>query len=222
MSSIEQHTHLYMIRHGQTESNVAGLLHGATDVPLNPYGLRQAEQVALRIQEMTDLNVMYSSPLQRALQTAQAISRLIELPLHLHPGLAEINFGLVEGSTFAQLAESHPELHQRMLDQDEMDLGWPGGESRREFGLRIEAALDEIINAHRGKRLIVVAHGGVIGRATSMLLGNNPGDWESHAIGNCSVTHFEIAASGPIAHLIGDTVHLEGFDLETAAAGDAE
>lgn len=222
MTTTDQHTHLYMIRHGQTESNVAGLLHGATDVPLNPYGLKQAERVALRVREMTDLNVMYSSPLQRALQTAQAISRLIELPLHLHPGLAEINFGLVEGSTIAQLAETHPELHQRMLNRDEMDLGWPEGESRREFGQRIEAALDDIINAHRGERVIVVAHGGVIGRATTMLLGNKPGDWESHPIANCSVTHFEIASSGPIAHLIGDTVHLEEFDVEPATTVNGE
>jgi broad specificity phosphatase PhoE len=222
MSRSEQHTHLYMIRHGQTESNVAGLLHGATDVPLNPFGLRQAERVALRIQEMTDLNVMYSSPLQRALQTAQAISRLIEIPLHLHPGLAEINFGLVEGSTFTQLAEDHPELYEKMLNHDEMDVRWPEGESRNEFGQRIEAALDEIINAHRGERVIVVAHGGVIARAATMFLGERPGDWQRYAIANCSVTHFEIAASGPIAHLISDTVHLEGFDLEPAAAGDAE
>lgn len=222
MAPIEQHTHLYMIRHGQTESNVAGLLHGSTDVPLNSFGLRQAERVALRIQEMADLNVMYSSPLQRALQTAQAISRLIDLPLHLHPGLAEINFGLVEGSTFDQLAETHPELHQKMLDHDEMDVRWPEGESRSEFGQRIEAALDHIINAHRGERVIVVAHGGVIARATTMFLGERPGDWQRYSIANCSVTHFEIAATGPIAHLISDTVHLEGFDLETATAGDAE
>lgn len=222
MSPPEQHTHLYMIRHGQTESNVAGLLHGATDVPLNPYGLRQAERVALRIQEMMDLHVMYSSPLQRALQTAQAISRLIELPLHLHPGLAEINFGLVEGSTFEQLADTRPELFQKMLDHNEMDVRWPEGESRREFGQRIEAALDDIINAQRGKHVIVVAHGGVIARATTMLLGQTPGDWQRYNIANCSVTHFEIAASGPIAHLISDTVHLEGFDLETATAGDAK
>lgn len=222
MSATEQHTHLYMIRHGQTESNVAGLLHGATDVPLNPYGLRQAERVALRLQEMTDLNVMYSSPLQRARQTAQAISRLIELPLHLHPGLAEINFGLIEGSTFEQLAETHPELHQKMLDHNEMDVRWPDGESRSEFGQRIEAALDDIINAQRGQHVIVVAHGGVIARATTMLLGETPGDWQRYTIANCSVTHFEIAATGPIAHLISDTVHLEGFDVEPATAGEAE
>lgn len=222
MAATEQHTHLYLIRHGQTESNVAGLLHGATDVPLNPYGLRQAERVALRIQEMTDLHALYSSPLQRALQTAQAISRLIDLPLHLHPGLAEINFGSIEGATVAELRESHPELHERFLDHNDPDVRFPGGESRSEFGNRIESALDDIINAHRGKRVIVVAHGGVIGRAASMFLGERPGDWQNYSVANCSVTHFEIATSGPIAHLIGDTVHFEGFDLEPASSGKSE
>ena len=50
-----KHTELFLVRHGQTESNVANLLHGSTDVPLNENGLRQAEQDALRIQEMTDI-----------------------------------------------------------------------------------------------------------------------------------------------------------------------
>ena len=222
MTTTEQHTHLYMIRHGQTESNVAGLLHGATDVPLNPYGLRQAERVALRVQEMTDLHAMYSSPLQRALQTAQAIARLIDLPLHLHPGLAEINFGLLEGATLDEVREAYPDLHTQLLDHSDPDVRFPEGESRGEFGDRIEAALDDIINSHRGQHVIVVAHGGVIGRATSMFRRERPGDWQRYSIANCSVTHFEIAASGPIAHLIGDTVHFEGFDLEPAGTGSGE
>ncbi len=222
MSSTEMHTHLYLIRHGQTESNVAGLLHGATDVPLNAFGLRQAERVALRVQEMIDLNVMYSSPLQRALQTAQAISRLIDLPLHLHPGLAELNFGLAEGTTFSQLAEMYPELHAQLQNHDDPDVRFPEGESRGEFGNRVQAALDDIINAHRGQRIIVVAHGGVIARAAALFRGERPGEWQRYSIANCSVTHFEIATTGPIAHLIGDTVHLEGFDVEPVATGGTE
>lgn len=221
MTSAEEQTHLYLIRHGQTESNVAGLLHGSTDVPLNPYGLRQAERVAVRVAEMTELSVMYSSPLQRALQTAQAISRLTHLPLELHPGLAEINFGLAEGATIDELAENYPHLYEQLLDYDDTDVRFPEGESRAEFANRIESALDDIVNAHLGQRIIIVAHGGVIARAVSLFNGERPGDWQRYSIANCSVTHFEIASTGPIAHLISDTVHFEGFDVETVT-GDGK
>ena len=62
-----KHTEVFMVRHGQTDSNVDGLLHGATDVPLNGIGLRQAELVASRIEQLESLHSLHSSPLQRAL-----------------------------------------------------------------------------------------------------------------------------------------------------------
>lgn len=220
MPSQPKHTDIYMIRHGQTESNVSGLLHGATDVPLNPLGKRQAEQVALRIQEMTDIICLYASPLRRAHDTARAIAARTNLPLHLHPGLAEMNFGLAEGIVISEIAMLYPDVYQRLNDLDDHDVRFPEGESRREFVQRIQSALDDVINAHLGERVIVVAHGGVIAAATAMLLGEQPGDWRRYSIANCSVTHFEIASTGPVAHLISDTVHLETLDIPVSSAGD--
>jgi len=215
-----RHTELFLVRHGQTESNVAGLLHGSTDVPLNEVGLRQAEQVALRIQEMTDIASIYASPLQRAHRTAQAIARSTRLPLHLHPGLSEMHFGLAEGIVISEIAQLYPEVYERLNNLDDHDVRFPEGESRREFVQRIEAALDDVINAHLGERVIVVAHGGVIAAATALMLGEQPGDWRRYSIANCSVTHFEMATTGPIAHLISDTVHLETFEMRPVTAED--
>lgn len=215
-----KHTELFLVRHGQTESNVAGLLHGSTDVPLNPVGLRQAEQVALRIQEMTDIASIFASPLQRARVTAEAISRRTRLPLNLHPGLAEMNFGQAEGIVISQIAELYPDIYTRLNDLDDHEVSFPGGESRREFVHRIQSALDDVINAQMGKKVIVVAHGGVIAAATALMLGEQPGDWRKYSIANCSVTHFEIATTGPIAHVISDTVHLETLDVQVSSPGD--
>ncbi|HMM41814.1 MAG TPA: histidine phosphatase family protein, partial [Thermomicrobiales bacterium] len=61
-----RHTELFLVRHGQTDSNVARLFDGATDTPLNQLGLRQAALVAERISTLSDLGSLYSSPLQRA------------------------------------------------------------------------------------------------------------------------------------------------------------
>jgi broad specificity phosphatase PhoE len=220
MAGHRQHTELFLIRHGQTESNVSGLLHGATDVPLNPLGKRQAEMVAVRIQEMTDIVALYASPLRRAHDTARAIAQRTQLPLHLHPGLAEMNFGQAEGIVISEIAQLYPDIYDRLNDLEDHDVRFPEGESRREFVHRIELALDDVINAHLGKRVIVVAHGGVIAAATALMLGEQPGDWRRYSIANCSVTHFEMATTGPVAHMISDTVHLETIDIQVSSGSD--
>ena len=169
---------------------------------------------------MTDISSIYASPLQRARVTAEAIARHSQLPLHLHPGLAEMNFGRAEGIVIAEIAQLYPDVYERLNNLDDMDVRFPGGESRKEFITRIQSALDDVVNTNMGRKVIVVAHGGVIAAATAMMLGEQPGDWRRYSIANCSVTHFEIATSGPIAHVISDTVHLETFEVESAADGD--
>jgi broad specificity phosphatase PhoE len=212
-----KHTEIFMVRHGQTDSNTAGLFHGATDVPLNAWGLRQAAMVAHRVQEIADLHSLHSSPLQRAFVTAQAISRTTGLEPHLHPGLAEMDFGSAEGLTFTEMSARWPELALRFEDRDDHDARFPEGESRREFHRRVRQTLDRIVTDNSGARLLVVAHGGVISSAIAQILGENPNDWRKYSIQNCSVTHIELATAGPIAHLVSDVVHLEQLQLEDAA-----
>jgi alpha-ribazole phosphatase/probable phosphoglycerate mutase len=209
-----KHTEVFMVRHGQTDSNVGGLLHGATDVPLNQLGQRQAELVASRIELLERLHSLHSSPLKRALTTARAISSRTGLQPRLHNDLAEMNFGRVEGLTIAEMIEQFPDLAQRFSDFSDLEARFPGGESRREFHERVRKALDRIVTTHAGERLVVVAHGGVIASLVAQVLGEDPNDWRRYTIDNCSVTHIELATSGPIAHLLNDVVHLERIDID--------
>ena len=209
-----KHTEVFMVRHGQTDSNVGGLLHGATDIPLNGFGVRQAQLVASRIGQLDDLHSLHSSPLKRALTTARAISSRTGLTPRLHVDLAEMNFGQVEGLTIADMAEQFPELAARFSDFSDLEARFPGGESRREFHERVRTALDRIVTSHAGERLVVVAHGGVIASLIAQTLGDDPNDWRRYTIDNCSVTHLEFATSGPIAHLLNDIVHLEQIDID--------
>lgn len=211
-----KHTELFMVRHGQTDSNIAGIFHGATDIPLNAQGLRQASLVASRVQQIPNLHSLHSSPLQRALVTAQAISRTTGLEPRLHPGLAEMDFGDAEGMNMFEMAERWLELALRFQDQDDHEARFPSGESRREFHQRVRETLDGIVTNHSGSRLLIVAHGGVISSAVAQMMGENPNDWRKYSIENCSVTHIELATSGPIAHVVSDVVHLEQLDIETA------
>lgn len=209
-----KHTEVFMVRHGQTDSNVGGLFHGATDVPLNALGHQQAQLVASRIEQLERLHSLHSSPLQRALKTAQAIASRTGLQPRLHQGLAEIDFGLAEGLTLASMSERFPEVAARFTDMSDHEARFPGGESRREFHERVRKTLDRIVTAHAGERLVVVAHGGVIASLLAQVLGEDPNDWRRYSIDNCSVTHLEFATSGPIAHLLNDVVHLEQIDID--------
>lgn len=213
-----KHTEVFMVRHGQTDSNVGGLFHGATDVPLNAHGERQAQLVARRIAELDGLNSLHSSPLQRALTTARAISSTTGLQPRLHIALSEMNFGQAEGLTLETMSELFPDVALRFADISDFDARFPGGESRREFHDRVRIALDRIVADHSGERLIVVAHGGVISSLLAQILGHDPNDWRRYSIDNCSVTHLELATSGPVAHLLNDIVHLEQIDIDDLSA----
>jgi broad specificity phosphatase PhoE len=209
-----KHTELFLVRHGQTDSNIAGLFHGSTDVPLNSHGLRQAELIASRVQHLADLHSLHSSPLMRAFVTAQAISRTTGLAPLIHDGLAEMHFGTAEGLTMSEMQERWPELAERFADAEDHEARFPEGESRREFHARVRETLDRLATLHAGGRLLVVAHGGVISSAIAQMLGENPNDWRKYSIRNCSLTHIELATSGPIAHVVNDVVHLDQLDMD--------
>lgn len=213
-----KHTEVFMVRHGQTDSNVGGLFHGATDVPLNAIGLRQAQLVASRIAQLERLDSLHSSPLQRALTTARAIASRTGLEPRLHVDLSEMDFGEAEGLTLATMSETFPDMALRFADITDYDARFPGGESRREFHTRVREALDRIVSDHAGERLVVVAHGGVIASLLAQVLGDDPNDWRRYSIDNCSVTHLELATHAPVAHLLNDVVHLEQIDIDDLSA----
>lgn len=213
-----KHTEVFMVRHGQTDSNIAGLFHGSTDVPLNARGMRQAELVARRVAQLGRLDSLHASPLRRALVTADAIAAVTGLPPTIHPGLAEMNFGDAEGLRLDEMAERYPQLAERFQDLSDHEVGFPSGETRRGFHTRVRMALDEIVSEHQGERLVVVAHGGVIASLVAQLLDADPNDWQRYHVANCSITHVELHTDGPLAHMLNDTVHLEELDVPGADA----
>lgn len=206
-------THLYFVRHGETDSNVRGLLHGVTDVPLNPVGLQQADLIAKRLAAYEHLDHIVSSPLTRALTTAKAIQQQTGLPLRVFEGLKEMNFGSAEGIPFSEVGLKYPKQSERFLDPSTPDARYPGGESRREFFQRVNTVVDEIANQYLGRQVVVVAHGGFISATLSVLLAEHPNNWRESPIRNCSLTHIELSTNGPVTHLVNDVVHLEQLDL---------
>jgi broad specificity phosphatase PhoE len=217
-TTIARLTDLYFIRHGETASNVEGLLHGITDVPLNTRGVQQAQLIAERLAAMSHLDRIVASPLQRALNTARAIRQRSGLPLEIHDGLKEMNFGVAEGIPFHEVGDYYPDESRLFLDPHNLHARYPGGESRGEFLLRVETTVDEIANRYLGQHVVVVAHGGFISAALSIVLKENPNNWRDRPIVNCSLTHIELATTGHVPHLVNDAVHLEQLDLREELA----
>ncbi len=212
-------TTLYLVRHGRTQGNLERLLHGATDLPLDRLGLRQSQRVAERLAENHPADTLVTSPLQRARTTAEIIGARLGLVPKVVPGLVEMNFGDLEGVSFDELVAKHPELAQRALDLNDWDLAWPNGESRREFHIRVRRTFEEILTAYPAHRVIVVAHGGVLGSFLAQVEGRSPNDWRTYSLLNCSLTHVDVTPERVHIHLFNDCLHLD--TLNEADEGDA-
>lgn len=216
---LERETTLYLVRHGRTESNVHLALCGSTDVPLDELGLRQAALLAERIRRDLTVDVLLSSPLQRALTTARIVGSQIGLEPVVVPELTEMDFGQLEGVTIDRIAEEHPKIAVRMNDVEDDDFGWPGGDSRRGFHARVLRVFQAILADYPGGRVMVVAHGGVIGSFLNQVAGESPNDWRRFPMLNCGLTHLHVTSEGATVHLLNDAGHLEALDSETERGG---
>src|SRR5947208_3207965 len=100
---------LIVVRHGETDYNRDGLVLGQADVPLNETGLRQAAALEFALAS-EDIVAIYTSPLQRAMSTAESIASPHDLPVTADGRLIEMDIGELEGMTGAEMVEQHPDL----------------------------------------------------------------------------------------------------------------
>jgi len=149
-------TRLILIRHGETEWNVEGRYQGQADPPLNQRGLAQAHQLAQKLRGV-GLDVLYSSPLRRALQTAQILAEALEVSLHTEPRLMEIHQGEWQTLLYTEIAARYPELFDRWQTEP-WTVTLPGGENIAQVQERVYAAVDEILSRHEGQCIGMVAH----------------------------------------------------------------
>ena len=204
-------TTLYLVRHGRTLGNVQRVLVGSTDIPLDELGVQQAHLVGERLAAAIRADVLLSSPLQRARVTAEIIGSKMGMTPEIRPNLTEWNFGAAEGLSFEAVTMQHPELAIRFIDYEDFDVGWPGGETRREFHGRVYSEFLDILTAYESHSLVVVAHGGVFGSLLAQIQGLSPNDPKSFDIHNCSVTHLDVSVDETEVHLLNDVEHLNGL-----------
>lgn len=148
---------IYLVRHGETDHNAAGLVMGQLDIPLNARGGEQARQVCGFLRGYPITRVM-SSDLGRSLATARPLGEVLGVPVEPDARLRELGFGAMEGRTLAEYEAEYPEIIARWRGGD-FDAVVPGGEARRSLMARTRAVLDEIRNGSH-EHVAVFSHGG--------------------------------------------------------------
>lgn len=159
-SALQEPVRIIAVRHGETPWNVDGRIQGHLDIGLNHRGLWQARQLAKALRE-EPLAAIYSSDLQRALQTAATIAEAAQLAVTPEPRLRERSFGQYEGRTFGEVEREAPE-HALRWRKREPGYAPAGGESLISLRERIAATVGEIAARHTGELIALVAHGGVM------------------------------------------------------------
>jgi broad specificity phosphatase PhoE len=205
-------THVLLIRHGQSEGNAERRFGGHTATPLSPRGRRQAQATARALYD-EELTAIYSSDLARAVETAEPLAKLTGLEIHPTRAFRERSVGVMEGLTFEDAAQQHPEQYAALLHRD-FEHVLTGGESYRQLLDRAWQKLDQIIAQHSGGKIAVFSHTGTICILALHLMGALDAPqlkpvWISNA--NCAITRFELRDDGFVRVLtINDTRHLSG------------
>ncbi len=186
---------LALIRHGQTDWNLAGRMQGRTDIPLNETGREQA-RVAASALATEPWDVVVSSPLERARETAAIIADSLGVPLGgTYDELIEQGFGAAEGTLVAEL-----------------DLRWPKRdferkESDEEVGPRGVRGLERIASEYPGARVLVVAHGTLIRHTLATIAGHDPRHFPK--LDNASSSFVSLADAAWQVHTVGGVAWAE-------------
>ncbi|WP_456429519.1 histidine phosphatase family protein [Rhodocaloribacter sp.] len=215
----ETETVLYVVRHGETEYNRRRIVQGRKiDATLNEAGRRQAAALARRLAGER-LDAIYASTLRRARETADAVAaKHPGIPVRHLRDLEEMSWGDYEGRPIDEHVLAMYEKMEALWQAGDFSRPVTGGESIAEVQERGLKALDHILTRHRGKTVLVVAHGRFIRvLLASILPGYGLERMREIKHANTGVNRLRFGAGAPAADLLNCTAHLEV--AETAAVG---
>ena len=204
------HTRLLMVRHGQSQWNLEGRIQGQTDVPLSELGVRQAEAVGNRLATEV-IGAVYASPLRRAMHTAEVIDRHHGLGIRIEPVLTEIDHGLWQGRTEAEIEETDGErLRQWQLVPGRVQM--PDGERLYDVRRRALGTIRTIAASHPGRSIVIVSHELVIKIVLAEVLGMDYDHLGRFAIANTSLSIVECDGDPRLGQVLvmNETSHLLG------------
>lgn len=195
-------TTIGIVRHGITDWNVKAIAQGSADVPLNEKGRLQAQAVAERLAGEGNWEMIVSSDLMRAKETAEIIAERLALPISFYDTrLREMNGGEIEGTTEEQRIEKWG------VNWRQLDLGM---ESRDSVAKRGTEFIEDLSRDFAGKRILMVSHGALIGNTLMKIL---PERFEKTNLENTSLTILELRGSEWDCSLYNCIKHLKTADI---------
>lgn len=199
-------TRVLLVRHGESTWNGLGRYQGRLDAELSALGLRQSRALAAALRAVS-LHAIYSSPLQRALKTAEAIAEGRDLPLHVEPDLVEIDHGAWSGLEREEVARGYPELY-RLWREEPTRAAMPQGESILQVSERVVAAVNRLVEAHPQQTLLLCTHDAALRALVCSLLGLNLDRMWWLRLDSGSLSTVEYEGPEPRVIQLNDTCHL--------------
>lgn len=151
-------TIIYLTRHGETEWNIEKRLQGRGDSPLTENGIQRAKELRDRIKNI-DIDVIYSSPIKRALNTANILRGNKNIDIVTDDSLMEMCFGDYEGKKIDIIQKENPSWDINLIMQGNVEICAPNGENLKEVRERISKLMNKIIAENIGKSILIVTHG---------------------------------------------------------------
>ncbi len=173
---------IYYTRHGQTDWNLDYKIQGRKDIPLNETGRKEAEELRIKIQDIP-LDIIYSSPLKRAYETAEIARGNRDIPLLTDNRLAEEYYGQFEG--VSRHNEKYKEQRQHFFCR------YPGGEGYLDVAYRVYSLLHELEETCPDKNILIVAHGGMSRVVETYFHDLNNEEFVSYMIPNCGLVRYQ-------------------------------
>ncbi len=148
-------TEIILVRHGETEWNVNQVFRGRIDVELNETGIRQAELLAEYLSDLK-IDAVYSSPLKRALKTAEIVASYHKLDVRVADGLIDFDYGEWQGLPHQEVKQRHRELYAQWA-KNPHQVTMPAGECLNDVSQRAISVVDDVIASHQGS-VVLASH----------------------------------------------------------------
>ncbi len=188
---------LVFVRHGQSVYNVERRFYGWEDCDLTDLGRKQALEVASKIKEYIEPDIIISSDLKRAYETAKPIAKVFDMEVHKFKELREVYVGSWEGKKVEELEKNEPEALDRFVIEQKK-FQFPDGESYYDVYKRARKKLDEVLENNNS--VIMVAHYGIIDALLSGIFFDDPASSNCFVAENSSIIYFELLGDQAILH----------------------
>ena len=195
-------TTILLVRHGQTPTTGKVLPGRTRGLHLADHGRQQAERAAARIAELPHIDAVYTSPLERARETAAPIAAATNQKAKVDRGLQECDFGEWTGASLRRLMRKR---EWATVQRAPSTFRFPGGESFSEMQHRIVSTLDRLREAHAGGTVVCVSHADPIKAALAHALGSHLDQFQRIVVSTCSVSAVTWSPFGPAVLAVNST-----------------